>query len=198
MAPATHAGFTLYGGTAIALRLGHRPSVDFDFFSSVPLDRAVVGAWFASCTAIETLQEDRNTWVFLVPVGEGRVKLSFFGGIGTGRVGEPSLTDDGRLLVASPIDLLGHKLKVILQRAESKDYRDIAALVRGGLSLVEGLGAATALFGSTYAASESLRALTFFEDGDLSSLDAETRKVLVAAARNVVSVPVVPLFARTL
>ncbi|MBV5329207.1 MAG: nucleotidyl transferase AbiEii/AbiGii toxin family protein [Chlorobium sp.] len=22
----------LYGGTAIALRLGHRPSVDFDFF----------------------------------------------------------------------------------------------------------------------------------------------------------------------
>src|ERR1700694_1837599 len=28
--------FTLYGGTAIALRLGHRPSVDFDFFASAP------------------------------------------------------------------------------------------------------------------------------------------------------------------
>ncbi len=26
--------FILYGGTAIALRLGHRESVDFDFFSS--------------------------------------------------------------------------------------------------------------------------------------------------------------------
>lgn len=25
-------GFVLYGGTAIALRVGHRPSVDFDFF----------------------------------------------------------------------------------------------------------------------------------------------------------------------
>ena len=25
--------FTLYGGTAIALRLGHRQSVDFDFFA---------------------------------------------------------------------------------------------------------------------------------------------------------------------
>ncbi|VAW40374.1 hypothetical protein MNBD_DELTA03-369 [hydrothermal vent metagenome] len=25
-------GFVLYGGTAIALRLGHRTSVDFDFF----------------------------------------------------------------------------------------------------------------------------------------------------------------------
>jgi hypothetical protein len=26
-------GFVLYGGTAIALRLGHRPSIDFDFFT---------------------------------------------------------------------------------------------------------------------------------------------------------------------
>jgi Nucleotidyl transferase AbiEii toxin, Type IV TA system len=25
-------GFTLYGGTAIALHLGHRQSIDFDFF----------------------------------------------------------------------------------------------------------------------------------------------------------------------
>src|SRR2546429_6402157 len=30
--------FTLHGGTAIALRLGHRPSVDFDFFSSTPFN----------------------------------------------------------------------------------------------------------------------------------------------------------------
>ena len=30
--------FVLYGGTAVAIRLGHRTSVDFDFFSSEPLD----------------------------------------------------------------------------------------------------------------------------------------------------------------
>jgi Nucleotidyl transferase AbiEii toxin, Type IV TA system len=30
---ATPDHFTLYGGTALALRLGHRQSVDFDFFS---------------------------------------------------------------------------------------------------------------------------------------------------------------------
>jgi nucleotidyltransferase AbiEii toxin of type IV toxin-antitoxin system len=28
--------FTLYGGTAIALRLGHRSSIDFDFFANSP------------------------------------------------------------------------------------------------------------------------------------------------------------------
>ena len=32
----TPATFTLYGGTALALRLGHRTSVDFDFFSNQP------------------------------------------------------------------------------------------------------------------------------------------------------------------
>jgi hypothetical protein len=30
--------FVLYGGTAIWLRLGHRQSVDFDFFSDAELD----------------------------------------------------------------------------------------------------------------------------------------------------------------
>ena len=29
--PAPRMGFVLYGGTAIALRLGHRASIDFDF-----------------------------------------------------------------------------------------------------------------------------------------------------------------------
>lgn len=35
---ATPEAFTLYGGTALALRLGHRASVDFDFFSNQPFD----------------------------------------------------------------------------------------------------------------------------------------------------------------
>ena len=33
LSPASKLGFTLYGGTAIALQIGHRHSVDFDFFS---------------------------------------------------------------------------------------------------------------------------------------------------------------------
>ncbi len=61
-------GFVLYGGTAIALYLGHRESVDFDFL--------------------------------------------------------PKTTDDSVLEVASAEDLLAHKLKVLLQRVEEKDYVD--------------------------------------------------------------------------
>lgn len=35
---ATPEEFTLYGGTALALRLGHRASVDFDFFTNASFD----------------------------------------------------------------------------------------------------------------------------------------------------------------
>lgn len=60
------------------------------------------------------------------------VKLSFFGDLGMGRVGTPTQTDDGIVSVASPLDLLGTKLKVITQRAEAKDCIDIAQLLRDG------------------------------------------------------------------
>ena len=43
LSQAAKLGFVLYGGTAVALRLGHRTSVDFDFFSDGSLNREVLG-----------------------------------------------------------------------------------------------------------------------------------------------------------
>ena len=120
-------GFTLYGGTAIALHLGHRLSVDFDFFSAAPLDRGALKAALPFMVHSSTLQEHDQTWVVLAPCGISGtelVKVSFFGTIDFGRVGIPKLTDDGVLRVASLDDLMATKLKVLLQRVESKDYRD--------------------------------------------------------------------------
>ena len=45
-------GFVLHGGTAIALRLGHRESVDFDFFSGGALPRARLSSVFPEFTAV--------------------------------------------------------------------------------------------------------------------------------------------------
>lgn len=78
-----------------------------------------------------TLQDQDNTWVVLAPYGDSErdhVKVSFFGQITFGRVGEPDFTDDGVLQVASFDDLMATKVKVVLQRAEAKDYRDVAAI----------------------------------------------------------------------
>src|SRR5215475_12554990 len=40
LSAAPRLSFVLYGGTAVALHLGHRTSVDFDFVRSAPLDEA--------------------------------------------------------------------------------------------------------------------------------------------------------------
>jgi len=65
--------------------------------------------------------------------------VSFFGGLAIGRVGVPQISADGVALVASPLDLLATKLKVLLQRAERKDDQDVVVLLGSGLSLAEGL-----------------------------------------------------------
>jgi len=185
-------GFVLYGGTAIALRLGHRSSVDFDFFSEKPLDHDVIRAAFPFVGQSTTLQEKGNTWSLLAPCGDsacGYVKVSFFGAIGFGRVGEPDFTDDGVLQVASFDDLMATKVKVVLQRAEAKDYRDVVAMINAGVSLTHGLAAARRIFGPNFQPGESLKALAYFGDGDLGTLTANEKNTLVDAVKAVRDLP---------
>lgn len=193
---APNLGFALYGGTAIALRLGHRNSIDFDFFSEKPLDRDAIKAAFPFMERSTTLQDQDNTWVVLVPYGNSEpehVKVSFFGTIAFGRVGEPDFTDDGVLQVASFDDLMATKVKVVLQRAEAKDYRDVAAMINAGVSLSRGLASARQLYGPNFQPSESLKALIYFNDGDLKTLTTEEKNTLVEAVKIVRDLPDVQL-----
>ncbi len=194
--PVAALGFALYGGTAIALRLGHRTSVDFDFFCDAPLDRDRLFASMPLLGAARVLQDRPDTLTFLAaPDGRSSdtVKISFFGSINFGRVGVPQWTTDRVAQVASPEDLLGTKLKVILQRIEAKDYSDIAAILESGMSLALGLGAARALFGTAFQPSECLKALVYFEGGDLEALSRHLKDRLIASVRAVGDLPQVSL-----
>lgn len=194
-------GFVLYGGTAVALRLGHRDSVDFDFFSEKPLDLDALMTALPFMGRAVTLQDQRDTWTALVPCGDSvreHVKFSFFGGLGFGRVGDPDWTDDGVLRIASLDDLMATKLKVMLHLAEAKDYRDVAALIRAGVSLARGLAAARLLYGPGFPPSESLKSLVFFHDGDLATLPETDRRVLIEAVSSVRDLPVVTRRSTTL
>jgi hypothetical protein len=184
--PARDLGYVLYGGTAIALRLGHRQSADFDFFHSSQLDREVLMKSLPFLKQATVIQDSPNTFVLMTPKN---VKISFFGGLDFGRVGEPQLTRDGVLRVASLQDLMATKLKVILQRSESKDYIDIAAMVRAGGSVAAGLAAAGKMFQPTFPPSESLRALVYFEEGDMSLLNDADRELLTKTAAAVRELP---------
>ena len=77
-------------------------------------------------------------------------------------------TNDSKLLVASPEELLATKLKAILDRAEAKDYLDISAMLSAGISLERALGAFAKMYGKDPGL--VLRAIGYFKDGDLPSL----------------------------
>ena len=183
-------GFVLYGGTAIALRLGHRVSVDFDFFTSngLDIDRLVGELPFLKDS--RPIQNSKNTFEALTA---GGVKVAFFGGLDFGRVGQPETTDDGVLSVASLDDLMATKLKVILQRNEVKDYKDIAAMCRAGVSVATGLAAAQQMFAPAFPPTDSLRAMTYWEGGDLYTLAIEDRETLSKASSSVRRLPEVSI-----
>jgi hypothetical protein len=170
--PTRDMGLVLYGGTAIALRLGHRASFDFAFFTERPIARDALTAALSLVAHATVLQ--------------------------VGRVGEPELTDDGVLQVASLDDLLATKLKVLLQRVEAKDYGDIATLLRAGVELAKALAAARIMYGLPFQPSECLKALVYFEGGDLHSLAKRDRDTLIQAVRAVRDLPAVALVSRTL
>ncbi|MSP49216.1 MAG: hypothetical protein EXQ95_07800 [Alphaproteobacteria bacterium] len=203
--PATALGMVLYGGTAIALRLGHRQSLDFDFFTDRPLDVAAIYAALPFLQKGIVVQQTSDTLTVLIQVehvgkraGERPVKLSFLGGLGFGRIGLPEMTDDGVLQVASMDDLMATKLKVMLQRVEAKDYRDIAAMLEAGVRLDKGLAAARLFYGSQFQPSESLKAMTYFKGGDLDTLSDDERRRLIAASTAVGDLPRVDRIGDTL
>src|SRR5882724_9355982 len=88
LTPAPGLSFVLYGGTAVALHLGHRISIDFDFFKTEPLDKARIETSFQFVRNARTIQEDENTLVVGVSMPSGPVKVSFFGGLALGRIND--------------------------------------------------------------------------------------------------------------
>jgi hypothetical protein len=187
LAPAPQLNFVLYGGTAIALHLGHRESLDFDFFRSEPLDKDRIRGAFGFISGAAILQDAPDTLVVLAEMQSGPVKVSFFGGIGFGRVDDPLRTSDDILLVASLDDLMATKLKATQDRAEAKDYRDIAEMISAGVSLPAGVSAFSAMFHGE--PSQVLRSIGYFEDGDLDTLARADQELLRDARDRVGKLP---------
>jgi hypothetical protein len=176
------ADFVLYGGTAVALRFGHRQSVGFDFFTDRPFGFDDLAGAMPAILGSTVLQRGANMLTTSVQMPAGEVKLSFFGGLSFGMVGEPGQLR-GKPAVASTLDLLATKLKTLHDRLEAKDYLDIEALLRSGLSLDDGIAAAQSLFGQALNPLDTAKAVAWFKDGGLDRiLPPETRALLVAAS----------------
>lgn len=174
----------LYGGTAIALHLGHRRSADFGFFGNRPFDPAKLVADIPFMTAATITQREPNTVSGIVDRG-GPVRLSFFAVPRLPRLSPPLIARDNGLQVASLLDLAGTKANVVQLRAEAKDYRDLDAILRDGrVDLPTALAAAQAIYGAAFNPQITLKALSHFADVNLSRLAKATRDRLAKAARD--------------
>ena len=71
-------------------------------------------------------------------------------------------------------------------------------MIRAGANLSHGLAAARLLFGPNFQPSESLKALTYFGDGDLHTLTAVEQHTLIQAVRLVRGFPDVALLSKSL
>jgi len=178
---ATPKHFVLYGGTALALRLGHRVSEDFDFFTNATFEPQELAEQILYLRDGNATLLRQNTLTVVLD-RNGPVSVSFFGGLGITRVSNPDTANDNGVQVASLLDVAGCKMAVVQRRAEAKDYLDIAALLENGISLPRALAAAKAIYGDQFEPTTTLRALSYFADGDLPKLPASMQNALRTAA----------------
>lgn len=171
--------FVMYGGTALALHLGHRQSLDFDFFGPEPFDTSALYRNIPFLAGSTIIQQEKNTLSCTIN-RDGEVKVSFFGVPHIHQIKPPHLAENG-IKIAALIDLAGTKAAVVQQRADAKDYIDIAALIEHGIDLPIALAAAKAIYGQGFNPQITLKALSFFNDGDLNTLPEKTRTVLIKA-----------------
>jgi hypothetical protein len=82
--------------------------------------------------------------------------------------------------------LAGIKASVVQVRPERKDYLDLDVLItKGGITLPMALTAAQALYGASFNPQITLKALSYFEDGNLRHLPEDAKTRLATAARHV-------------
>jgi|GEM_PF-1139426 len=149
--------FVLYGGTAVALRYGHRQSVDFDFFSSLRDDdvrKTTVQLGFIKHYAInydnpEFMAVSSGSQVIykLKMLESELVEVTFVRDnafIG-GSAQQPSIAENNNINIASPIDLMATKINALKNRKSVKDFVDISIMINNGVSFKRGITVAIAM-----------------------------------------------------
>jgi len=151
--------FYLAGGTALALQLGHRDSIDFDFFSFNSFsteDLFKIAQQVFAGHQITKTQEAKDTLTFTI---DDTIKVSFFA--------YPyklisALLDADNFMMASILDIGAMKLSAITSRSVLKDYVDLYFILHQ-INLDDLLISAKEKF-PTIDSNPILKSLIYFED----------------------------------
>ena len=152
--------YYLVGGTAIALHIGHRRSVDFDLFKMSAINHKknvdkIVAAGFAP-QITRRVAEQMNLLV-------NGVKLTFF------QYPFPVVPEDGFgkvFRMPSLISLAAMKAYAMGRRSKWKDYVDLYFLLTKHFTLEEVSAKATELFGELFSEKLFRAQLSYFDDID--------------------------------
>lgn len=112
----------LVGGTALALQLGHRKSIDLDFFGTVDCEAEYLRESIAGIASLTILKESPHIHIYIV---DG-IKVDIV------NYKYPWLDDvvlEQGLRLASVSDIAAMKITAIIGRGTKKDFIDIAFLL---------------------------------------------------------------------
>ncbi|MDP2338416.1 MAG: nucleotidyl transferase AbiEii/AbiGii toxin family protein [Bacteroidota bacterium] len=154
--------FYLVGGTAIALYLGHRRSIDFDLFKYSPLKpKSIIQT--ISFFPFPYLVTRRVTEQLNVTINE--VKFTFYQY--PFKINSSEKLED-KLRLPKLIDLAAMKAYALGRRSKWKDYVDIYFILKENFSVKQISERATDIFGQLFSEKLFRAQLSYFDDIDYS------------------------------
>lgn len=181
-------GWTLAGGTGLALQMGHRYSEDLDFFRPDAFDPERLAGELSRLGAVEVQSRSADT----LHVSLGGVRLSFL------RTQAPFLfpgTEYRGLMVADPRDIAVMKLLAIGGRGSRRDFVDLYVYLRAA----DGLDGVFSLLRRRFTRVDYneyhlLKSLVYFDDAEsepmprmIEAIPWETVKETIIAAVKAIS-----------
>jgi hypothetical protein len=155
--------YYMVGGTAIALYMGHRRSIDFDLFTNQEIKRKRISHLInESGFVTERLLYEAFDQMHVVI---NSVKMTFFSFPFTLT---PSEEWEGVIKLPILLDLAAMKAYALGGRAKWKDYVDLFFVLRDRHDLKELSARATEIFGAYFNEKLFREQLCFFEDIDYS------------------------------
>ena len=149
--------FYLVGGTALALQLGHRKSIDLDFFTVVDFDTEVLLQQLLEAYEVIVVNQTKSMLITTI----NGIKVDFV------KMAYPILFSALQIEGVRMLDrrdIAPMKLKAVVQRGSKKDFYDIYFLL-DFFSLAEIISLFQQKF-QQYEIFHVIKSLTYFEDAE--------------------------------
>jgi len=156
--------FYLCGGTAIALQIGHRKSIDFDLATPYSIHPyTLINKILKSGLSIEYTMVSSGDELTIVVEG---VKLSFFSFPFV--VSADRVWDTATIKMPDPLTIGSMKAYALGRRCKWKDYVDLYFLLKGHVSLSTLIQKSEQIFKGAFNSKLFLEQLCYFEDIDMT------------------------------